>query len=148
MSSSSCRWFWRAVALGALLAAGCSARGAPVAPQCPATLAVDQKVEALAGWEVVIDAKSFPLDRVALYSGHPSEKATLVPDESSPRAGGSIDRWTFTRSPNESIWLACVYSGTGAILAQRLGDSIKGCAVDYETTPSGTRQRVVSVSCQ
>lgn len=144
-SSSKRRSLCRAVASLTFFVFACSANGEPIAIQCPAEVEVEQTAKGDAGWEAIAEKARVPLDRVTFYSGHPSEKASLTPDD--PESEDSSDRWTFVRAPNEDIWLSCVYAGSGAALARRLEASIKRCQVTYGPA-GGARRTVTKIVCE
>lgn len=107
--------------------------------QCPTLIKTNQSLqEKLTGWDGFIDElnNTHHFNRISFYDGHPSEHASLAPDNSK----GSKAIWTFDSS---NIWLACGYSNTDVQLIQKLTDTIKRCSVNYNSDFSA----VVAVNC-
>jgi hypothetical protein len=103
---------------------------------CPESIAVNQSSDkAPKGWEAVNDkASTFFLDKVALYAGHPSEMASLVPDNDDDYPQKSV--WTFGKGKKGDMWLACQYRNTSMMLAQPIPANASTCIVEYKVDTS------------
>ncbi|WP_399278159.1 STY0301 family protein [Trinickia symbiotica] len=106
---------------------------AEIASTCPTSIAVSQAFSGNApeGWSSY-DAKcDYPLTNVSFWSGPPTDKAQLVPDQRIRRANSEVDTWTFPDSPN-AYWVACEYAGTSVLMARPLGKGTRACTVEYD----------------
>lgn len=115
--------------------------------ECPRTLDVKYSAPVVPGWQIVESAEPHILERVGVFSGHPSERAALVPDSTLTRKSESKDIWNLPRPINEASWLACFYSGTSLIIARPLEQALSRCEVRYKATRTGLRLSVIAVQC-
>lgn len=123
----------------ALFAAGFSSLPAAETFSCPETIAVDAKVtESFPAWEVVQNPQGHHFTRVAFYSGHPREMASLVPD----RQTESSSAWEFPGKASQNFWLACEYTNTEMMLVRQLSSGFAECEVVFAS------QLVESITCR
>ncbi len=101
---------------------------------CPASVSVKQAIESTpSGWVAGQNDLPSQLSGVTFYSGHPSEKASLVYDKWTQKNGTGSAVWTFSSSSNsERIWLECSYANTSVTLAKELSKDISECRVTYD----------------
>ncbi|MEK6749285.1 MAG: STY0301 family protein [Pseudomonadota bacterium] len=77
---------------------GCVGVAQADAIQCPENLSVVEKFTSPPqGWQLHIEDDPHPLVNVAFYSGHPRERASLVPISKKHSGTTSNARWDFTR---------------------------------------------------
>ncbi|WP_189044122.1 STY0301 family protein [Aliidongia dinghuensis] len=105
---------------------------------CPDQLAVEERVVQMPdGWQSFQNQAEHPLAGVSLFEGLPSEQATLVPDSSRKQGKriitSRITSWNLPTS-REGYWLACLYGGTGMVVARKLPDGVKSCRVESDAT--------------
>jgi len=97
---------------------------------CPPEVATVQTSSAAPeGWDVFIDtvnAKHF-LESISLYSGHPREMASLVPDNEGDSSDDS-SVWTLFPENSRSYWVACKYHDTDIMLIKSFAIT-KSCIV-------------------
>ena len=81
------------------------------------------------GWSGFVDTVNarYNLMGVQLYSGHPRELATLVPDTQT--ADSAL--WNLAADPR-GYYFACEYSNTALNLIRQLPAEMKACIVTYE----------------
>jgi hypothetical protein len=107
---------------------------------CPQSIDVTQSATPVKGWETVDEATPIVLDRVAVYSGHPREKASLVPDGDEDMFNTKHDVWTLHRkSKDDDFWISCVYINTTIMLVKKVPQSSNAVIVEYDNHPGGTR---------
>jgi len=70
---------------------------------------------------------------VTIYSGHPRERASLVPEEKSNGKNTYVAHWQFTPSEKETVWISCHYLGTHATYTMELPTKTTFCEVKYKT---------------
>lgn len=103
--------------------------------KCPARINTDQGLRgAEAGWEAVAKFSSETpntLSGVQFFEGHPSQMASLAPDQSREQKGKSVNFWKFEAKTSSEQWFTCMYSQTRVILARRLPAGISQCEVTY-----------------
>ena len=121
--------------------------GADQLIECPQSLEVKSVASAPDGWHIIDMKQENVLERVGLFSGHPSNGASLVPDKSQTRNGESKDVWAFSPISEEEQWLACFYYGTSLVVAQPVGLHATRCEVRYKVTRAGARLSVLSARC-
>ncbi|HSN92709.1 MAG TPA: STY0301 family protein [Anaeromyxobacteraceae bacterium] len=96
---------------------------------CPEEIAVEQRLAApLEGWASRRTQGRITLERIAIYDGHPSELADLVPDGEEPRAGGRIAS-VWKLSPSKVYWVECAYGRTDVAVFRRLPEKTTRCEV-------------------
>lgn len=95
--------------------------------QCPDQIeASSGSAKAPKGFEVWEDKQEkFFLDGVTMYSGHPKDMASLVPDISDKQSDG----WTISPDDKYGYWIACSYKNTTQVLIKKIGAGIKSCSV-------------------
>lgn len=123
-----------------------SAQAAPLVLSCPATVSVADSAQAPAGWEAVPSAQPHAFSNVSLFSGHPREMASLVPDKQSRSGKQLVSTWSLPGG-SEPYWLACGYTQTTQQLAQRLPAGLSRCTATH-TGPSAALQASPEVRCE
>ena len=117
--------------------------------KCPESIrdrpVVETQVE---GWDVVANAGVRPLERVGVYLSNPTKNGALVPDGTKRTKTEERVTWRLVRGPSDEFWVGCIYQGTTAILAKRLGEDVGQCVATYQLLPTGNRLRLVGMSCK
>ena len=62
-----------------------------------------------------------------IFDGHPSERASLVPDESSGRTAV----WKFEAFATRRIWLVCTYGRADRAVVLELPAAFRRCVADF-----------------
>jgi hypothetical protein len=122
-----------------------AAQAAPLALSCPATLSVAASAQAPAGWEAVPSAQPHAFNGVGLFSGHPREMASLVPDKQSRSGKRRLSTWSLPGG-SDRYWLACGYAQTTLQVAQRLPAGLSRCTATH-TGPAAALQASPEVRC-
>jgi hypothetical protein len=136
-------WMKTALVVAALLPAAVQS-GLAQATYCPASIAVDQKIEtAPDGWKVAQDEITSMLSGITFFSGPPEEKAGLVYDRWTKRNGLAHAIWRFRPESPHRIWLTCRYSSTRVVLAKELPADTSECVVTYDLKASIAGEPVV-----
>jgi hypothetical protein len=116
--------------------------------KCPDSISETPVVEARGdGWEVVAEPGHRPLDKVGVFLFHPAQHGALVPDSTKRTKTEERLTWQLVRGQTDEFWVGCMYQGTTAILAQRLAKDVGQCVASYRLLPSGTRLRLIAMSC-
>ncbi|WP_446728889.1 STY0301 family protein [Pseudoduganella sp. OTU4001] len=84
---------------------------------------------------------SHRLHRVEIFDGHPSEQASLVPDESTGN-GSARAVWKFEPFSGRRIWVVCAYRGTSKTVLLEMPASTRRCEVRFR------RHRPQSIDCE
>jgi hypothetical protein len=129
------------------LLAPLAALAATQAIECPASIDMKSLVKAPPGWVAVESPDRKGLDRIGLFSGHPSENASLAPDSSNDTKDDSTNLWTFEANSTEQIWAACSYRGTNTILAKQVVKGVRSCTVRYKRA-NKLLLGVIAASCK
>ena len=95
---------------------------------CPEALKVNATIQPPAGWEVIPPKWKSSLDGITIYSGHPKELGSLVPDELPTKDGYDIAQW----DTDDNTWLECRYTGTHYTIARKLPKGLKSCKAHYK----------------
>ncbi|STX51587.1 Uncharacterised protein [Legionella busanensis] len=98
---------------------------------CPKAIKTIQSIKThKAGWETFLDINQTDqlFSHVTFYAGHPSENASLAPDNEDVKT----NKMTWQLRGN-NFWIACSYSGTTIKLIQKLPKNIKICSVIYDS---------------
>ena len=85
---------------------------------CPADISTVQTSTAVPeGWEVFVDTTNTRhfLESISLYSGHPRDMASLVPDNEGDTSDES-SVWTIFPDAGRSYWVSCKYHDTDIML--------------------------------
>lgn len=109
--------------------------------QCPQIIQTKQSLQQeINKWNVLVDNwnNDHRFERIAFYSGHPKEHASLAPDNETSQ----IKKLTWTFGKQET-WVACEYTHTKIQLIQKLPAEIKRCTVTYNADFS----KVVAINC-
>jgi len=123
-----------------------AAQAAPLVLSCPATLTVADSAQAPAGWEAVPSAQPHAFHNVSLFSGHPREMASLVPDKQNRSGQQLVSTWSLPGG-SQPYWLACGYAQTTLQLAQRLPAGLSRCTATH-TGPAASLQAKPEVRCE
>ncbi len=118
---------------------------------CPAMLDITETMANTAQpWEAVIDQgrRGVHLIGVTMYLGHPDQMASLVPDKTSVKNRKQLATWHLSGGKTEVYWLACNYSNTRLMLAQKLPASVTSCEVRQTLLPNGKAMSVDAIQCQ
>jgi len=132
---------WMALAFASL-----GAQAAPLVFTCPATLAVTESAQAPAGWETVAAGQPHTFNGISLFSGHPREMASLVPDKQSRSGKQLLSSWSLPGG-SERYWLACGYAQTTVQAARRLPAGLSRCTATH-TGPASALQGSPEVRCE
>jgi hypothetical protein len=118
--------------------------------KCPDSIRERPVVETQAdGWDVVAGEPGMrPLDKVGVYLSHPSQNDALVPDSTKRTKTEERVTWQLVRGQSDEFWVGCTYQGTTAVMAKRLGQDVGQCVASYQLLPSGSRLRLIGMSCK
>ena len=102
---------------------------------CPTSLTVSETAlhaqDVPEGSRVILKgATSLPFFSMAVFSGHPRELASLIPDNSDAQESSGISQalWKFEGKDPYGIYLVCEYGAAGAVqLYKRASDDIRSC---------------------
>lgn len=141
-----------ALALAVTLAPSLATSSEPegTAMSCPESIAVEQRAIGPApGWSARSTEVPHRLRQVTLYWGHPSRRASLVPDEEQARAGGTVGVVWKLGQGTERYWLECAYRNTDVVLFREVPARATRC--EFVTDPKllldGTAA-LVSTRCE
>ena len=137
------------VATGLLLPAA-SGFSATVEIRCPEEIQVAEQVTSThADWSSTPDLgiRGYYLAGLSLYSGHPSELASLVPGRTIAGKRSARHIWQFQAGPAESYWIGCSYQHSRSLLIRPLPAGVTRCELTESLLPDGTRQRIESFVC-
>ena len=98
-------------------------------------------------WLVVARQGERALEGVGIFLGTPAEFGAQVPDASKVERNRELVTWRIVRATGDRFWVGCVYSGTTAMLFQKLAADESLCVATYDLLPSGKRQRLSSMQC-
>ncbi len=88
------------------------------------------------------------LESVLLFDGHPSDLASLMPDQSKDSLNQSIATWRLKASDQKrGVWIACTYTNTNAILAMQLPAQLRQCRMTQNLRSKGQLPEMKSFSC-
>jgi hypothetical protein len=101
-------------------------------------------------WEAVVDQGrgGYNLDNVGFYSGHPKNKAAVVPDKTTRSKALAKTTWRFPQKKSADFWVSCSYANTSILLTRQLPDGLSHCEVTSELLPSGSVLRIKSIACE
>lgn len=116
--------------------------------QCPQTLrvsgAVLQSPDLPEGAEIAFDgALPLPFFALGLFSGHPRDLASLVPDSNSEEPASHVARsiWRFERPDPYGSYAVCEYGAAGKVqVYKRISDTARSCTA---TVRNDGEKRVV-----
>lgn len=123
-----------------------AAQAAPLVLNCPATVSVAASAQPPAGWEAVPSAQPHAFNGIGLFSGHPREMASLVPDKQSRSGKQLVSTWSLPGG-SERYWLACGYTQTTLQLAQRLPAGLSRCTATH-SGPAASLQASPELRCE
>ena len=119
--------------------------------QCPASVQISESLaNQIPPWEAVVDQGrgGYNLDNVGLYSGHPKNKAAVVPDKTTRSKGLAKTTWRFPQKKSADFWISCSYANTSILLTRQLPDGLSHCEVTSELLPSGSVLGIRSITCE
>jgi len=99
-------------------------------------------------WLVVASRGDRPLKHVGVYLGDPAQQGSLIPDSTKTTSASESVTWHLKHSQDDQLWTGCSYTGTTAMLFNKLDKSISKCVATYDLFPSGKRLRLRSMSCE
>jgi hypothetical protein len=117
-----------------------SPSSSPSSSTCPSTVSVAQTLAAgVNGWESFEDDTPAQLMSVAVFDGHPRERASLVPDSDTESAGRRLVVWQLAENGTRHYWLACYYDHSRIALTRMLAGTVSRVEVtrDPEVTIGG-----------
>lgn len=122
-----------------------AARAATVT--CPESIEVTPTLSSPAApWTVEASTRRVYLQRVDMYDGHPKAMASLKPDEKNTSTIHEV-RWEFDKPRDYTVWAACGYSDTTALLVMPLSDAVARCVARYEIVKSRQRYLLKQIEC-
>lgn len=144
--------FLTSIIASALLMATGGAIAAPSPANCPASIVATETSSAVLGpWEVVIDESKGgrTLEQILVYSGHPRDMGSLMPDNSVKRNGKLVSTWQLT-SPDArgGYWLGCAYRNSTTLLVRPLPASTKVCRLTQRVLASGATAGIELFACE
>ena len=125
---------------------GLTAQAAPLVLNCPATINVAASAQAPAGWEAVPSTQPLSFSHVSLFSGHPREMASLVPDTQRRSGKQLLSTWSLPGG-SDRYWLACSYTQTTLQVTQRLPAGLTRCTAAH-TGPNAALQAIPELRCE
>jgi hypothetical protein len=123
-----------------------AAHAAPLVLNCPATVSVAASAQAPAGWEAVPSTQPLSFNNIGLFSGHPREMASLVPDTQRRSGKQLLSAWRLPGA-SERYWLACSYTQTTLQITQRLPAGLTRCTATH-TGPAATLHANPELRCE
>lgn len=121
---------------------GSIAHAAKFESECPEEIKTKQSGAAIKGWTTDVDTLNARqiFSGLVLFSGHPKDGATLMPDEAPPANPGEKSVETsgagdivYTLTGKES-YMACQYTSTVVRLIKKLPKDVKTCRVKFSET--------------
>lgn len=111
---------------------GATACAEPMTFACPDALAVkDSPAERpKEGWSFVPNPRPRIFDNLEVFDGHPSELASLMPNNEPERSGRFSAMWLFPQG-TKNHWLGCYFKGTTGMLALKLPNGLARCTATY-----------------
>lgn len=104
--------------------------------QCPATIAVDQKItNTPAGWTAGYNGFTNELASLTVYDGPPEEGASLVYSDQKMVADRVTQVWQLAAN-DRGNWIICGYSNTSAQLTQKIPADVTRCEATFERNVS------------
>jgi hypothetical protein len=108
--------------------------------ECPEEIKTKQSGTPVKGWTADVDminARQI-FTGLVLFSGHPKDGATLMPDETAPakageKPGDGAGDIVYTLTASET-YMACQYTGTLVRLIKKLPKDVKSCQVKFSAT--------------
>ncbi len=97
---------------------------------CPDQIQTDPRVSEIRGWELLAQPAQHYFENAGIYSGHPREQASLVPDEQI--SGKKLTaRWSLPPDSQHAYWLGCSYRGTTVMAVRQLDPRYRSCTIEY-----------------
>ena len=122
--------------------------------ECPEAIQVDERlVSKHPLWEGAADNGygqfGHMLHNVGLYYGHPKNRASMVPEDTTDKNRVRKSAWKLLgNGAQEEYWVACSYNNTLQILVQRLPSHLKSCEASDTLLPSGSVLKIGAVVCR
>lgn len=119
--------------------------------QCPLTLRVSgaalQSPDLPEGAVIAFDGgQPLPFFALGMFSGHPRDLASLVPDSNSEEPASHVARsvWKFERPDPYGSYAVCEYGAAGKVqVYKRIGDAARSCTATVRNDGAG---RVVAAA--
>ncbi|NVD97536.1 STY0301 family protein [Massilia sp. BJB1822] len=112
---------------------------------CPAQIQTHPKASEVAGWEMLAEPAQHYFENAGIYSGHPREQASLVPDEQV--SGKKLTaRWSLPPDGPHAYWLGCSYRNTTVMAVRQLDSRYRSCRIEYAKR-RGTGLEVKQIEC-
>jgi hypothetical protein len=101
----------------------------------PETIMVEQCLEQpVANWEAGKINAPHILQRLSIYDGHPSNKASLIPDQTKTNEQGQqVAIWQLTNNKEDQYWITCSYTGTSVEYIRPIPSTASVCEVTYNS---------------
>jgi hypothetical protein len=96
---------------------------------CPEKIETTQSLsKQVAGWKAGTVSKAPQwYDRFQIYSGPPSEMASLIPEGPKGKEFWSYDH-------KYGLWIQCIYSGSSVTLEMEIPKNVKKCTAKVDTS--------------
>lgn len=117
---------------------------------CPGSIRVTEKwADRIEGWTDGRTDSANKLTRLTVYSGPPSEMASLVPDETIGVLNGRRRTvWKLVAS-GRPYWMECAYSGTRVVLQREVGPQMKSCWIESDpAVVLNGRPMITAIACE
>ncbi|MEA5125198.1 STY0301 family protein [Xanthomonas floridensis] len=124
--------------------------------QCPSTLrissAVLQSPDVPAEARLGLDQRRpLRLSSIGVYSGHPRERAALVPRNEDEQQSGGTERWIwkFDVPDPHGIYAVCEY-GAGVQVSWQVGETVRACTGRFAAPRCGqpiASRRSIAIKC-
>jgi hypothetical protein len=143
-------WAW----IMMLSISGASSAGELFKLECPEAIQVDERlVSEHPLWESATDTGygqfGHRLHNNSLYYGHPKNRASMVPEDTTDKKGERKSTWKLLdNGTKEEYWVACSYNNTLQILVRRLPPHLKSCETSDTLLPSGSTLKIGAVVCR
>ena len=117
---------------------------------CPATTAVNEKLDEPAGWKSRPVARQTAFLRVSVLNGIPGSKEyDLAPSSSVPGKGGTVTQvWKLAEYRDMNLFLRCHYHDTESVLTQDLPKNLQTCTFQFKLDAKGNFIGRSQLSCR
>jgi hypothetical protein len=113
---------------------------------CPASIIVASSAPTMREWQPVGGKHEHQLENAQIYSGHPGEEASLMPDESS--SGNTLTaRWQLPPGAQHEYWISCSYRDTPLTMARKLDRKYSTCMIRYKRNTGPPPGRLQAIEC-
>lgn len=122
--------------------------------QCPAMLRISdatlQSPDLPAGAQLGLDLRPpLRLSSIGVYSGHPRERAALVPRNADAPQLRGLERaiWRFDDADPHGTYLVCEY-GEGVQVSLQVSRAVRTCTGTMRVAPAPATERAASFDCE